>query len=94
MYRDYLSFVIIRSPWTSKPLVICGPIPLNKDKGPSCSMIYDITSKKFLNGLPCLSAGGLDCSPTLATISGCVTMVAKAFDIAPSTVLQSVFHQA
>ena len=44
-----------------------------------------ITSTKLLKGLPCLAAGGLDCKPTLATISGCVAMVANALDVAPKT---------
>ena len=68
------------------PLVICGTMPLNKARGPSCSMIYDITSIKLLNGLPWRAGGGRDCSPTFATMSGCVAIVANALDAAPRTI--------
>lgn len=60
-------------------------MPLNSAIGPSCSTMYDITSKKLLNGMPFLAGGGRDCRPTFATISGCVAIVARALDIAPST---------
>lgn len=83
--RAYLSLVIINSPCTSRPFVICGAIPLKSPSRPSCSTIYFITSTKLLKGLPSLAGGGLDCSPTFATIRGCVAMVASALDIAPST---------
>ncbi len=45
-----------------------------------------MTSMKLLNGFPFLEGGGLDCKPTLATMSGWVAIVAKAFDVAPRTV--------
>lgn len=77
------SLVIIRMPWTSRPLRICGPMPLNKLMGPSFSMMNCMTSTKVLNGFPWRAGGGFDCRPTLATIRGCVTMVARALDIAP-----------
>lgn len=87
VYRKptYLSFVIMSKPCTRIPLVICGAMPLNNAKGPSCSMMYDMTSVKLLKRLPSLAGGGRDWRPTLATISGCVAMVAKAFDAAPKT---------
>ncbi len=80
-----LSFVIMSKPCTRIPLVICGAIPLNNAKGPSCSTMYDMTSMKLLKRLPSLAGGGRDWRPTLATISGCVAMVANAFDAAPKT---------
>ena len=36
-------------------------------------------------GLPWRPGGGRDCRPTLATIRGCVAMVASAFEAAPRT---------
>lgn len=80
-----LSFVIMSKPCTRIPLVICGAMPLNNAKSPSCSMMYDMTSIKLLKRLPSLAGGGRDWRPTLATISGCVAMVANAFDAAPKT---------
>lgn len=47
--------------------------------------MYDMTSVKLLNRLPSRAGGGRDWRPTLATISGCVAMVASAFDAAPKT---------
>lgn len=47
--------------------------------------MYDMTSTKLLKRLPSLAGGGRDCSPTFATINGCVAMVANAFDAAPKT---------
>jgi len=44
-----------------------------------------ITSVKDLKGLPFRSGGGFDWSPTLATMSGCVQIVARDFERAPST---------
>ena len=81
-----LSFVIISKPCTRIPLVICGAMPLNNAESPSCSMMYDMTSIKLLKRLPSLAGGGRDWRPTLATISGCVAMVANAFDAAPKTI--------
>jgi hypothetical protein len=40
---------------------------------------------KLLKGLPWREGGGFDCRPTFATISGCVAIVARDFDIAPRT---------
>ena len=60
-------------------------MPLNNAKGPSFSIMYNITSIKLLNGLPSLAGGGRDWRPTFATISGWVAMVASAFDAAPRT---------
>lgn len=87
VYRKstHLSFVIISKPCTRIPLVICGAMPLNNPKGPSCSITYDMTSTKLLNRLPSLAGGGRDWRPTLATISGCVAIVANTFDAAPKT---------
>ena len=65
--------------------MICGAMPLNSPRGPSCSIIYDMTSTKLLKRLPFLAGGGRDWRPTLATINGCVAMVASAFDAAPRT---------
>lgn len=65
-------------------------MPLNRPRTPSFSTINRITSPKLLNGLPFLDGGGLDCRPTFATISGCVAMVASAFDKAPRTVAKMV----
>lgn len=81
----YLSFVIMSKPCTRIPLVICGAMPLKSAKGPSCSIMYDMTSMKLLKRLPSLAGGGRDWRPTFATISGCVAMVANAFDAAPKT---------
>lgn len=81
----YLSLVIISKPCTRIPLVICGAIPLNNARGPSCSIMYDMTSMKLSKRLPPLAGGGRDWRPTFATISGCVTIVANAFDAAPKT---------
>ena len=58
---------------------------MNNARRPSCSTMYDMTSTKLLNGLPSLAGGGRDCRPTFATISGCVAIVANAFDAAPKT---------
>lgn len=44
-----------------------------------------MTSPKLLKGLPFRDGGGFDWRPTLATINGCVAMVASDLDIAPST---------
>jgi hypothetical protein len=44
-----------------------------------------MTSMKLLNGLPFRDGGGFDCNPTFATMSGCVAMVARDFEIAPRT---------
>ena len=87
VYRKstHLCFVIMSKPCTRIPLVICGAMPLNNAKGPSCSITYDMTSTKLLKRLPSLAGGGRDWRPTLATISGCVAMVASAFDAAPKT---------
>ena len=62
VYRKpvYLSFVIISSPCTRIPLVICGAMPLNNAKSPSCSIMYDMTSMKLLKRLPSLAGGGRD----------------------------------
>lgn len=49
-------------------------------------MMKLITSEKLLNGFNLRLRGALDCNPTLATISGCVAMVARDFEIAPSTI--------
>lgn len=65
--------------------MICGPIPLKRARGPSCSMIKAMTSPKVLKGLPSRAGGGRDCRPTLATMSGWVAIVARALDIAPRT---------
>ncbi len=70
--------------------MICGAMPLNNAKGPSCSIMYAMTSVKLLKRLPSLDGGGRDWRPTLATISGCVAMVANAFDAAPKTTKASV----
>jgi hypothetical protein len=48
-------------------------------------MIYCITSVNVLNGFPFLAGGGFDCSPTFATMSGCVAIVASALDMEPKT---------
>ncbi len=74
------------------PFITWGAMPLNNPRGPSFSTMYHITSVKVLNGLPCLAEGGRDCSPTFATMSGCVTSVANAFDRAPRTFLESVIR--
>ena len=66
--------------------MICGAMPLNNAKGPSCSTMYDITSMKLLKYLPSLAGGGRDWRPTFATISGCVAIVANAFEAAPKTI--------
>ena len=58
---------------------------MNNAKDPSCSTMYDMTSVKLLKCLPFLAGGGRDWRPTLATISGCVIIVANAFDAAPKT---------
>lgn len=89
----YLSLVIMRSPWTSKPLKSCGAMPLKRPRTPSCSIMNLITSPKLLNGLPFRAGGGLDCRPTLATINGWVARVAKALDVAPKTVVVSELNQ-
>lgn len=81
----YLSLVIISRPWTKRPFMIWGPMPLNSDKRPSFSTMYRMTSPKVLKGLPFRPGGGRDCRPTLATIRGCVATVARAFDKAPRT---------
>lgn len=65
-----LSLIIINIPWTKSPFRICGPIPLNRARGPSRSMMCFMTSPKVLKGLPFRSGGGLDCRPTFATING------------------------
>ena len=56
----YFSFVIMSNPCTRIPLLICGAMPLNNAKGPSCSMMYDMTSVKLLKCLPFLAGGGRD----------------------------------
>lgn len=81
--KSYLSLTIISKPWTSKPLSICGPIPLNKAKGPSYSTTWDITSIKVQKGFPRRTGGGCDCRPTFATIKGWVRIVASALERAP-----------
>lgn len=48
-------------------------------------MMNCITSMKLLKDLPFRDGGGFDCNPTLATMSGWVAMVAKDFEMAPST---------
>ena len=65
--------------------MICGAMPLNNANGPSCSIMYDMTSMKLSKRLPSLAGGGRDWRPTLATINGCVAKVAKALDAAPKT---------
>lgn len=82
----HLSLAIMRMPCTKRPFKICGPIPLKSPPSPSCSIMKFITSIKLLNGFPFLAGGGLDCNPTLATMSGWVTIVARDFDMAPRTV--------
>lgn len=65
--------------------MIWGPMPLNRPRRPSFSMMKAMTSPKLLKGLPFRDAGGFDCKPTLATINGWVAMVASAFEVAPRT---------
>lgn len=84
-HLKYLSFVIISKPCTISPLVIWGPMPLKRLSSPSCSAIWRRTSMKLLKGLPCRLGGGFDCRQTLATIMGCVAIVARAFERAPRT---------
>jgi hypothetical protein len=60
-------------------------MPLKSAAGPSCWMMYCITSVKLLKGLPFLAGGGFDCSPTLATIRGWVAIVASILDMEPRT---------
>ena len=81
------SLVIMRKPWTSRPLRIWGPIPLNSPMAPSCSMMYFMTSVKDLKGFPFLDGGGFDWRPTLATMRGWVAIVASVLESEPRTVI-------
>ena len=67
-------------------------MPLNRPSSPSFLIMNCMTSIKLLNGFPCREGGGLDWSPTFATISGCVAIVARDFEIAPRTAVVST-HQ-
>src|SRR5271154_6361940 len=60
-------------------------MPLKRANGPSCSTMNSMTSMKPLNFLPSREGGGRDCRPTFATIRGWVAIVARVFDMAPST---------
>jgi hypothetical protein len=80
----------MRRPWTIRPFEICGAMPLKSPNNPSFSTMKRITSMKLLKGFPFRDGGGLDCSPTLATMSGWVAIVASDFDIAPRTVWKLV----